>query len=186
MEKPASLSPPSSPPTLRRRNSIATSLLIPTKLTVPNSQPYHTTSLPPLHINGSTTTTTTATNSSDVVSFELSSFNSSSLSYTSLKDILPSVAVNSPTGGAATPTCGSAYEISIRNRLVKQAAWAYLQPMSSSPDSTSQHFLRRLWLRFSTENPINACIEFITRHIIPSITQFINRMFRLIGVPMNR
>ncbi|MED6210045.1 hypothetical protein PIB30_060343 [Stylosanthes scabra] len=80
--------------------------------------------------------------------FELVSFNNVNLTsssfYTSLKDLLPSssssAAVNSPTASSSA--------ISIRNRLVKHAAWAYLQPMSSSPSSSSSasstHFLRRL------------------------------------------
>ncbi|KAK9723590.1 hypothetical protein RND81_05G010400 [Saponaria officinalis] len=72
-------------------------------------------------------------------------------SYTSLKDIIPSSpsSMLSPTlptstttagcAGMTSPTFGSGYEISIRNRLVKQAAWAYLQPtVPSSPSSSSR------------------------------------------------
>ncbi|EEF32210.1 uncharacterized protein LOC8271107 [Ricinus communis] len=178
--KPDSLSPPSSPPSppsLRRRNSISTSVFIPAKLTLP-SQPFHTSSLPPQSTTNGTINCNGSGNGNDVVAFELASFKSSSLSYTSLKDILPSTAVNSPTPAAATPTCGSAYEISIRNHLVKQAAWAYLQPMSSSPDSSSQHFLQRLWLKFSTAGPITACIRFITL--------VFDRIICLICIQMNR
>ncbi|KAL9227722.1 hypothetical protein vseg_003375 [Gypsophila vaccaria] len=67
-------------------------------------------------------------------------------SYTSLKDIIPSPpsSMLSPTPPTTTsaamssPSFGSGYEISIRNRLVKQAAWAYLQPtVPSSPSSSS-------------------------------------------------
>ncbi|KAG6604323.1 hypothetical protein SDJN02_04204, partial [Cucurbita argyrosperma subsp. argyrosperma] len=98
---------------------------------------------------------------------------SSSQSYTSLKDILPSsaVAVNSPT--AASPA-NSGYEILIRNRLVKQAAWAYLQPMSASSYSAGPNLFHGLWLRFSTGNPISSCLGFIRGCIIPSII----RVFR--------
>ncbi|KAJ9181318.1 hypothetical protein P3X46_009458 [Hevea brasiliensis] len=163
-------------PALRRRNSIATSVVIPSELAIP-SKPLHTSSLPPHHTNGN------GVASSPPLDFELSSFKSS-LSYTSLKDILPSTAVNSPTGAASA--CGSACEISIRNRLVKQAAWAYLQPMSSSPDSSSQHFLRRLWLQFSVRNPITSCIRFISLHVIPSITRTFDRILRAIRVRMDR
>ncbi|KAL2900077.1 Asparagine--tRNA ligase [Bienertia sinuspersici] len=70
-------------------------------------------------------------------------------SYTSLKDILPSTpasSILSPTpaialAGVSSSSSGSGYEISIRNRLVKQAAWAYLQPalLLSSPSSSSRH-----------------------------------------------
>ncbi|OAY42971.1 uncharacterized protein LOC110620909 [Manihot esculenta] len=156
-------------PALRRRNSIATSVVIPTKLTLP----FHTSSLPPHHTNG---------NGNGVVSSPPLDFDLSA--YTSLKDVLPSTAINSPT--AATPTGASAFEISIRNRLVKQAAWAYLQPMSSSPDSSSQHFLRRLWLQISTCNPITSCIRFISLHVIPAITGAFDRILRAIRVPVDR
>lgn len=68
-------------------------------------------------------------------------------SYTSLKDILPSSpsSILSPTPGIAvagisSSSSGSGYEISIRNRLVKQAAWAYLQPALLSSPSTSTRF----------------------------------------------
>ncbi|ESQ45250.1 hypothetical protein EUTSA_v10011026mg [Eutrema salsugineum] len=63
--------------------------------------------------------------------------------YTSLKDILPSTTttVDSPAvsfaASAAVPT------ISIRNRLVKQAACAYLQPSTPTP-SSNPSFLRRV------------------------------------------
>ncbi|KAK6916759.1 hypothetical protein RJ641_019620 [Dillenia turbinata] len=53
------------------------------------------------------------------------------LSYTSLKDLLPA----SPPMGIPSPPYtrhGSWHEIPIKNPLVKHAAWAYLQPMSTS------------------------------------------------------
>ncbi|MBA0633887.1 hypothetical protein Godav_029813, partial [Gossypium davidsonii] len=112
--------------TIRRRNSITTPVQIPTKLTLLTPKPLQTaTSLS----NGSATAPLP-------LDLELISLKASFASYTSLKDILPSpaVAVNSPT--AAGSATNSGYEISIRNRLVKQAAWAYLQPMSASPDSS--------------------------------------------------
>ncbi|KAK2665637.1 hypothetical protein Ddye_004211 [Dipteronia dyeriana] len=56
--------------------------------------------------------------------------------YTSLKDLLPPS--SSPRAGMASPPAlnSSWHEIPIRNQLVKQAALAYLQPMSSPlPDA---------------------------------------------------
>ncbi|KAI5560763.1 hypothetical protein POPTR_016G072500v4 [Populus trichocarpa] len=160
--------PPPRTPTLRRRNSIATSFVIPTKLSL------HTSSLPPSHLNG------TLPSHLDISLLPLKS----SLSYTSIKDLLPSATVNSPT--SATSNTTSTYEIPIRNRLVKQAAWAYLQPMSSSPDSSGTHFLRRLWLRLSTKNPITACFGFISFRVIPSITNAFDRILRAIRVHFNK
>ncbi|KAG2325836.1 hypothetical protein Bca4012_040448 [Brassica carinata] len=59
--------------------------------------------------------------------------------YTSLRDILPSTtaAADSPAVSVAAPI------ISIRNRLVKQAACAYLQPATPTPSSNSS-LLRRV------------------------------------------
>ncbi|KAK1569344.1 hypothetical protein Q3G72_035684 [Acer saccharum] len=53
--------------------------------------------------------------------------------YTSLKDLLPPP--SSPSAGMTSPPAhySSWHEIPIRNQLVKQAALAYLQPMSSQP-----------------------------------------------------
>ncbi|KAF1866658.1 hypothetical protein Lal_00018042 [Lupinus albus] len=91
-----------------------------------------------------------------------------SSSYTSLRDILPSTAaINSPTTAASS----SCYEIPIRNHLVKQAAWAYLQPMSASVTSSpAPHFLRRLRHRFT------AFFSFINHHIIPNISHVFHRI----------
>ncbi|XP_039171196.1 formin-like protein 14 [Eucalyptus grandis] len=75
----------------------------------------------------------------------------------------PSPAASSPRRrrrrAAASPTsaASSSYEISIRNRLVNRAAWAYLRPMSASPRCDGPHLLRRLWLRLS------ACLGFVRR-----------------------
>ncbi|KAF9597759.1 hypothetical protein IFM89_021513 [Coptis chinensis] len=105
--------------------------------------------------------------------------------YTSLKEILPSLsAVQSPTGASTQ----SIYEIPIRNHLVKQAAWAYLQPMSASPGSANRHSFRRMWGRFSTwylRNPINACYEFICQRVIPTITRAFDLILGAIRVLIN-
>lgn len=145
--------------TLSRRNSIATSIIVPSKLTLP-PDPRHASAIFPtstVYGGGSTSSSTTSSlQSFPPVDFELLSINP--LSYTSLKDLLPPSsypAVQSPTTSSSAPGGGSGYEISIRNRLVKQAAWAYLQPMSTSPDSSSSsssaghQFLHRLWARIS-------------------------------------
>ncbi|XP_059645974.1 uncharacterized protein LOC132289551 [Cornus florida] len=167
---------------LRRRNSIATSLVIPSKLTF-QTLPHHASSFP-------TTTTTTTTSSSSAssssssqsfptVDFELISIKP--LSYTSLKDVLPSTAVNSP-------TVQSGYEISIRNRLVKQAAWAYLRPMSISPDSSSRHFLHRLWASISGRLRLKATafLSLINCHILPTLSRTFDRLLRAIRIPSSR
>ncbi|KAF5737419.1 putative COPII coat assembly protein SEC16 [Tripterygium wilfordii] len=153
---------PPTPSNLRRRSLSVTSGVIPNTLTL------HTTSLP----NGTSTAAP--------LDYELVSLNSSS-SYTSLKDLLPSnsAAINSPN---ATAAASSLYEISIRNRLVKHAAWAYLQPMSSSPDASAPHFLRRLWLRFSSpRNLVSDFFNFINCQVIPGIARAFDCIFRLIN-----
>ncbi|XVE75885.1 hypothetical protein DITRI_Ditri12bG0127800 [Diplodiscus trichospermus] len=155
---------------LRRRNSIST----PVKLTLLAPNPLETaTSFP----NGNA--------SSPPLDLELISLKTSLASYTSLKDILSSspVAINSPTAGSAT---NSGYEISIRNRLVKQAAWAYLQPMSASPDSSGPHFFRRIWLRFSSQNPISSCLRFFHLTLLPGLIRVVDWILRIIGIQFTR
>ncbi|KAF8395447.1 hypothetical protein HHK36_019393 [Tetracentron sinense] len=162
------------PSSLRRRNSIPSSVL-PTKLHLPakpksSSFPYTNGDKPSL----------------STVDFELLSLRS--LSYTSLKDLIPSSpgpGIQSPTG----PASQSGYEISIRNRLVKQAAWAYLQPMSASSSSSGGHFFRRMWVKFSGEyimNPINACLEFINLHVIPAIIRAFDMLLGAIWIGRNK
>ncbi|PKI47014.1 hypothetical protein CRG98_032553, partial [Punica granatum] len=102
----------------------------------------------------------------------------SSLSYTSLKDLLPqfsAAAINSPTA-ASSASGRSGYEISIRNHLVKQAAWAYLQPMSASPGSSVPGVLQRIWFRLCS--PVDACLGFVSSRLIPSIARAIYRILR--------
>ncbi|CAI8614907.1 unnamed protein product [Vicia faba] len=120
-------------PTLRRHNSITA--------TTPNKF-HRSANKPPLR-----------TTSLDL---ELLLLKSPYTSYTSLRDMLPSphAAVNSPTTSSATINSG--YEIPIRNHLVKQAAWAYLRPMSSFPtNSSTPNFLSRL----SSVNSITSCFS---------------------------
>ncbi|XP_022747619.1 uncharacterized protein LOC111297232 [Durio zibethinus] len=161
--------------TLRRRNSISTPVQVPAKLTLLTPKPLQiATSFP----SGSA--------ASAPLDLEFISLNTSFASYTSLKDILPSsaVAINSPT--AAGSATNSGHGLSIRNRLVKQAAWACLQPMSSSPDSSGPHFFRRFWLRFSSQNPISSCFRFFHLKFLPGLTRVLDRVLRSIGINFTR
>ncbi|XP_073151920.1 uncharacterized protein [Henckelia pumila] len=146
-------------PLLRRRNSISTAdLLVPTKLTFLDHLSSSST------VITTTTTTTTATSSSSSTSsfpsddLELLPIKRNPHSYTSLKDLLPSAAVNSPKPSAVNLSHPGS-DICIRNRLVKQAAWAYLQPMYTSPGPSGGSFFRRLWPR------VAAVFDFICRNV---------------------
>ncbi|XP_026427191.1 uncharacterized protein LOC113323139 [Papaver somniferum] len=148
---------------LRRRNSFPSSMVLDIPIQLESSS----------YPNGDKV--------SSSLDFELFSFKPSSSSqddkYTSLKDLMPyslSAAVQSPTGSMIQPC----YEISIRNRLVKQAAWAYLQPMSSSPGS-SGNSIKRMWFRFVNQyvkNPIKACLDYIKWRLIPMVSRVFNRL----------
>ncbi|KAM0009590.1 hypothetical protein Hdeb2414_s0022g00618831 [Helianthus debilis subsp. tardiflorus] len=69
--------------------------------------------------------------------------------YTSLRDILRSPATVVQLSKAPYSAANPGYEIMIRNRLVKQAAWAYLQPMSTNTESGGSAVLNRLWTQFT-------------------------------------
>ncbi|PWA86357.1 hypothetical protein CTI12_AA097290 [Artemisia annua] len=60
-------------------------------------------------------------------------------SYTSLKDLIRSISPSSPID---SPTkfrrIDSWREIQIKDPLLQHAAWAYLQPMSSEPDTDDE------------------------------------------------
>eukprot|EP00262_Sarcandra_glabra_P020724 TRINITY_DN8404_c0_g1_i1.p1 TRINITY_DN8404_c0_g1~~TRINITY_DN8404_c0_g1_i1.p1 ORF type:complete len:170 (+),score=0.66 TRINITY_DN8404_c0_g1_i1:134-643(+) len=160
-----------SPANLRRRNSNPSP--VPTKLDLP-AKPQSS-SFPTA--NGDNRSFLT-------VDFEL--VNLKPMSYTSLKDLMPSspAAIQSPTAAGA----GNWNEISIRNRLVKQAAWAYLQPMAVSPESSNQHFFHRIRNRFSSEfrNPVNACLGFINFRVIPTIARAFNRLLGAFWIGRSR
>ncbi|PWA82024.1 hypothetical protein CTI12_AA181840 [Artemisia annua] len=106
------------------------------------------TTQPPMTIIQRRNTTAGTSASSSLSDFELVSIKPSS--YTSLRDILPSPKnfVQSPK--APSYVAHSRYEILIRNRLVKEAAWAYLQPMSNSPEADGSSVLHRLWTQVSS------------------------------------
>ena len=178
----ASISHPPPSSNLRRRNSIGTAA-IPTKLTLPSKAHYSSSFPRPNGVRVSSSTLSSSPQSSfPNVDFELISLKS--LAYTSLKDLLPSTsAAQSPT--AAGTGSGSCYEISIRNRLVKQAAWAYLQPMSASPGSSGGRLFDRMLLGFSMDclrNRVSTCLGFINRHIFSAIIRAFDRILRMIGV----
>ncbi|WJX79564.1 hypothetical protein P8452_62673 [Trifolium repens] len=107
------------------------------------------------------------------VDLELLLLKSPCTSYTSLKDLLsPKAAVNSPTASSANINSG--YEIPIRNRLVKQAAWAYLQPMSSTVENSSaRNFFGRIFNRLSSDNPLVDCFN----SLVSGFTRFFCRIF---------
>ncbi|GFP85762.1 hypothetical protein PHJA_000719900, partial [Phtheirospermum japonicum] len=71
----------------------------------------------------------------------------------------PTVAVNSLKPNLAQPDS----DICIRNRLVKQVAWAYLQPMSTSHSSAGDNFFHRLWPR------VAAFFDFVRRSLIRAV-----------------
>jgi hypothetical protein len=84
----------------------------------------------------------------------------------------PKAAVNSPTASSANINSG--YEIPIRNRLVKQAAWAYLQPMSSTVENSSApNFLSRIFHRLSSDNPLVDCFS----SLVSGFTRIFCRIF---------
>ncbi|XP_010491181.1 PREDICTED: uncharacterized protein LOC104768820 [Camelina sativa] len=139
--------PPSQSPAtpLRRTKSIST-------MTTLNTQeiPFDIASTPPSSFDY------------DLITTKPSSF----VAYTSLRDIISS---SSPSNsslalpmihGSCSPVISSVGDISIRNRLVKQAALSYLQPttaLTSSDDSPGSQFFRRVWLQ------ISAGLQFLKR-----------------------
>ncbi|KAI3446288.1 hypothetical protein Pfo_002953 [Paulownia fortunei] len=61
-----------------------------------------------------------------------------SMSYTSLKDLLPA----SPPQSTMSPTSSSWREIPIKDPLLQHAAWAYLQPMAEARDEDNRWWRR--------------------------------------------
>ncbi|KAJ8476472.1 hypothetical protein OPV22_020199 [Ensete ventricosum] len=93
--------------------------------------------------------------------------------YTSLRDLIGSPPLPSGPLSPDTPCGGDGGgEIRIKNRLVKQAAYAYLQPTPSARGSDRHHrrrFFRSLrhalaFLTFGIAvEPLGSCIEFLRR-----------------------
>ncbi|CAI9276386.1 unnamed protein product [Lactuca saligna] len=123
-------------PILRRRNSSGTPTV--------DTKPYHSSSSSSI---ATTTTATTSSSSSSSVGFELIAIKPTC--YTSFRDILPLPAAHVQSPKASCSTVHSGYEMSIKNHVVRHAAWAYLQPMSTSPESDGTTVLHRPWIQFS-------------------------------------
>ncbi|CAO2839269.1 unnamed protein product [Amaranthus hypochondriacus] len=124
---------------LKRHNSIPSAVLVPYR--------KHKTAPPVVNGNHRSPPSSSPPTSFPGVDFDISTLKQPPHnSYTSLKDMIPSSpsSILSPTpaatlAGISSSSSGSGYEISIRNRLVKQAAWAYLQPaVLTSPSSSSR------------------------------------------------
>ncbi|GFP83207.1 hypothetical protein PHJA_000464100 [Phtheirospermum japonicum] len=128
--------------------------------TVPFS-PVRSPILPPSSPS-SPTTTPSSSSSFPFGDLELLSIKPASRSYTSLKDLLLTVAVNSPNPNSAHQAQPDS-DICIQNYLVKQAAWAYLQPMSTSPASADDNFFHRFWPR------VASFFDFVRRSFIRAV-----------------
>ncbi|KAL3536045.1 hypothetical protein ACH5RR_004506 [Cinchona calisaya] len=154
-----------------RSNSISTSSLV-----VPIN----------LHHHHSSSNSSSSAFKSSSVDFDLISIKP--ISYTSLKDLLPSTPVNSPkpnnNNNINSCPAQTGSDISIKNRLVQQAAWAYLQPMSTSPDSSAGNFLHRLWSNFQLflNNPLSAFRGFFDLHIFRTLRNAFDSLLRSIQI----
>ncbi|XP_010912365.1 uncharacterized protein [Elaeis guineensis] len=107
--------------------------------------------------------------------FELHNWSRADTGYTSLRDILASspssssasYGLLSPTHSACPGTPGAG-EIQIRNRLVKQAAYAYLQPTPSSWASGTprrRHGPLRRLLSVLSCGVASSCLHFVGRFL---------------------
>lgn len=101
-----------------------------------------------------------------------------SVKYTSLRDILPdpplSTAITSPVNNS------SWHEIPIKNPLLKQAALAYLQPMSTPPEMGKKGLFDKLKEKCSCGGREMGCLEWLSGVVWKTIKQlFIG--FREIG-----
>ncbi|KAD5508521.1 hypothetical protein E3N88_16224 [Mikania micrantha] len=109
------------------------------------------TTMPPFHHDtvGATTKHCHPSSAATATLMEFELVSIKPVSYTSLRDILPSSTPIIRSLKAPYPAANMGYEILIRNRLVKQAAWAYLQPMPTSSESGGSTVLDSLWIHFS-------------------------------------
>ncbi|CAN6439118.1 unnamed protein product [Victoria cruziana] len=111
-------------------------------------------------------------------------------SYTSLKDLLQTTpyGTQSPMAGERCSCCcvtnGDGREIPIRNRLVKQAAWAYLQPMAVSPSNSDRNLFRQLWSRFSArylDIPATSCFGILKEWFSALVVPALHRLLGMVG-----
>ncbi|KDP33288.1 hypothetical protein JCGZ_13075 [Jatropha curcas] len=92
-----------------------------------------------------------------------------SVTYTSLKDLLPA---SPPTISSPTQHNSSWNEIPIKNPLVKQAALAYLQPMSSPPEIGDKGLFGRLRDACYVEC---GCFEWFNDVVLMGITEIFGK-----------
>ncbi|EHA8587320.1 hypothetical protein COCNU_scaffold001880G000020 [Cocos nucifera] len=105
--------------------------------------------------------------------FELNHWSRADSGYTSLRDILASSPSSSASYGLLSPTPSACHgtpgagEIQIRNRLVKQAAYAYLQPTPSSWAFTRprRHGPLRRLLSVLSCGLASSCFHFVGRFL---------------------
>lgn len=96
-----------------------------------------------------------------------------SLSYTSLRDLLPS---SSSSPGVMSPTPSSSwYEIPIKNPLVKHAAMAYLQPMSSLPEIGSKGLFSKLRDKCFCRDGACGCFGWLSDVVLGTVREFWER-----------
>lgn len=173
---------------LRRRNSISQSVVVVTTCLDDLHQQTSSDATSGTLSSASSASSSSSTSTSSASSGEFDLISVKPVSYVSLRDLLPSpAAFNSPKPKShAQSQFHPGHEISIRNRLVKQAAWAYLQPRSTAPDSSSRNFLHRLRDQFTTENPIAAFFRFFNRHVFGSLNRFFDWLLRSICIRSSR
>ncbi|KAI4378530.1 hypothetical protein MLD38_015997 [Melastoma candidum] len=100
-------------------------------------------------------------------------------SYTSIRDVISKATASAVVSWRDAAAASSRYQIPIRNQLVKQAARAYLQPMSSSSlvsSSRSRLFLHRLWNHVLSWRPLVCIYEFYKGCIFPMVRKILDRI----------
>lgn len=88
--------------------------------------------------------------------------------YTSMRDLIATtpLAAAFPSPGGGSGDGWRPCDIPIRNRLVKQAARAYLLPMAAAARSPRRRgTLRRIWTAISCGLTLGSCFDFVRRLI---------------------
>ncbi|KAB5561640.1 hypothetical protein DKX38_006597 [Salix brachista] len=103
----------------------------------------------------------------------LSAPSSPSYTYTSVKDLIPSVRSNgrSPLSHGGFCSFRSPEDIAISNALVQKAAWLYLQPLPKirTPPPPPRTYFWGL-IRNRPKSPANTCLEFLSSNMVGKIT----------------